>query len=97
MSKIKAAVLDVLSDGQWHLMADIFDQVCKRCRTNRLNVANVINTLSGGHHIIKEHVDNQYGVCRYRMKDTAAGFGVSTHMASLNEMLKTARGQHAPH
>lgn len=95
MSKVKTAVLDVLSDGNWHLMADIFEQVCKRCRTNRLNVENVIRTLSGGHHVIKEHVDNQYGVCRYRLKDTTAGFGVSQQMATLNELFKAARRNHA--
>lgn len=95
MSKVKTAVLDVLSDGKWHLMADIFDQVCKQCRTNRNNVAAIINTLCGGHHIIKEHVDNQYLVCRYRIKDTASGFGISPQMATLNHLLKAARGNHA--
>ncbi|WP_313677118.1 hypothetical protein [Pantoea vagans] len=97
MSKVKTAVLDVLSDGNWHLMADIFEQVSKRCRTNRRNVEGVISTLSGGHHIIKEHVDNQYLVCRYRLKDKSAGFGVSQQMATLNELLKAARGNHATH
>lgn len=95
MSKIKTAVLDVLSDGQWHMMAELIEKVCKKCRTNKLNVQSVISTLSGGHHVIKEHVDGKYNVCRYRMKDTSAGFGVSPQMASINELLKAARGHHA--
>lgn len=95
MSKVKTAVLDVLSDGKWHLMADIFERVSEQCRTNRRNVEAIVNTLCGGHHLIKEHVDNQYLVCRYRLKDKSAGFGVSQQMATLNELLKAARGSHA--
>ena len=96
MSKVKTAVLDVLSDGKWHLMADIFEQVCKRCRTNRANVSNVINTLCGGHHVIREHITGgRNNACRYRLANEQAGFGVSQQMATLNELLKAARGNHA--
>ncbi|MFL6614114.1 MAG: hypothetical protein ACJ8LD_10435 [Pantoea agglomerans] len=94
MSKVKTAVLDILSDGKWHKTAELVDIACKTCRTNRMNVESVINTLCGGHYIIKEHIDNQHGVCRYRMKDASAGFGISPQMASLNELLKAARGRH---
>lgn len=95
MSKIKTPVLDVLADGQWHFMAELVERVCKKCRTNKHNVQNVINTLSGGHHIVKEHVDGRYHGCRYRMKDTSAGFGISPDMADFNRLLSAARGQHA--
>ncbi|WIL41257.1 hypothetical protein QPJ96_14775 [Pantoea agglomerans] len=70
MSKVKTAVLDVLSDGKWHLMADIFERVSKQCRTNRRNVEAIVNTLCGGHHLIKEHVDNQYLMCRQPLQST---------------------------
>lgn len=96
MSRIKTAVLDVLSDGRWHQASEIFEVVCKRCRTNRTNVANVINTLSGGHHLIKEHIPgSRYNSCRYRLADLQAGFGINPVVADFNQLLKSVRGHHA--
>lgn len=96
MSKVKTAVLDVLSDGNWHQTFELVDSVCKRCRTNRANVSNVINTLCGGHHVIREHITGgRNNACRYRLANEQAGFGVSQQMATLNELLKAARGNHA--
>lgn len=96
MSKVKTAVLDILSDGKWHKTAELVDAVCKTCRTNRANVSNVINTLSGGHHVIKEHIaGSRYNSCRYKLADAQSGFGVSPDMATLNQLLKAARGNHA--
>jgi len=94
MSKVKTAILDILSDGKWHQTSELVDTVCKTCRNNRANVSNVINTLSGGHHVIKEHIAGcRYKSCRYRLADANAGFGVSSNMATLNELLKAARGR----
>lgn len=45
MSKIKTAVLELLSDGKWHTTPEILDSVTKSCCTNRGNVIKVIHTL----------------------------------------------------
>nr|WP_154927757.1 hypothetical protein [Pantoea agglomerans] len=98
MSKIKTALLEILSDGKWHQTSELVDAVCKKCRTNRTNVSNVINTLSGGHHLVKEHIAGcRYNSCRYRLADLQAGFGVSPMVADFNQLLKSVRGQHATH
>lgn len=95
MSKIKTAVLEFLSDGRWHTTTEITDHVCKQLRTNRTNVQSVIHTLSGGHHIIKEHIEDSHNACRYKVAAASAGFGISQHMASFNHLLKVVRGGHA--
>lgn len=96
MSKIKSALLSILSDRKWHPTSELVETVCKTCRTNRANVSNTLNTLCGGHHVVKEHITGaRNNACRYRLANEQAGFGVSQQMATLNELLKAARGNHA--
>lgn len=97
MSKVKTVVLNIMSDGEWHHMAELIEKACKQCRTNKLNVQNVIGTLSGGHHIIKEHVDGKHALCRYRLPDASAKVGATRHMAEFNQLLKSARCNHENH
>lgn len=96
MSKIKAALLGILSDGKWHQTSELIGPVCKSCRTNRANVSNTLSTLCGGHHIVKEHITGaKHNSCRYRLANEQAGFGVSPVMADFNQLLRAARGNHA--
>ncbi|SKA79409.1 hypothetical protein SAMN03097719_3234 [Pantoea ananatis] len=97
MSKVKTAVLELLSDGKWHTTPEILDSVTKSCCTNRGNVIKVIHTLSGGHHIIKQHADGDNNFCRYKQIDFGGGFGLSLNMAMFNGLLAKVRGAHENH
>jgi len=94
MSKLTTAILDVLSDGEWHTSKEITNRACAMASAKRNNVAVVLHDMTDSNKIKRQlfgSTDHDY---QYRMGTFSIGFGRSYNMAMLDSLLSTVRGRY---
>jgi len=95
MSKLTTAILDVLSDGEWHTSKEITDRACVMASAKRKNVAVALHDMTDTNKIKRQRFGNTDHDYQYRMGTVSMGFGRSYNMAMLDSLLATVRGVHA--
>lgn len=94
MSKLTTAILDVLSDGEWHTSKEITDRVCAIASAKRNNVAVALHDMTDTYKIKRQQFGSTDHDYQYRMGTVSVGFGRSYNMAMLNSLLSNARSRH---
>lgn len=95
MSKLTTAILDVLSDGEWHTSKEITDRACAMASAKRNNVAVALHDMTESSKIKRQQFGNTDHDYQYRMGTVNVGFGRSYNMAMLDSLLSKVRGPHA--
>ena len=67
MSKLTTAILDVLSDGEWHTSKEITDRACVMASAKRKNVAAALHDMTDSNKIKRQRFGNTDHDYQYRM------------------------------
>lgn len=95
MSKLTTAILDVLSDGEWHTSKEIIDRACAMTSSKRGNAHVALHNMTEASKIKRQQFGSTDHDYQYRMGTFSVGFGRSYNMAMIDSLLAKVRGAHA--
>lgn len=92
MSKLTTAILDVLSDGEWHAKREINDRILAITPVKKTNVDVALREMTYSNKIKRRLIDSSDKNYEYHMGSTIMGFGRSHNIVMLDSLLSKVRG-----
>lgn len=92
MSKLATAILDVLSDNEWHTSKEVIERACAMASAKRGNAHVALHNITEASKIKRCQLGSNDH--QYRMGTVSVGFGRSYNMAMLNSLLSKVRSRH---